>query len=450
MNIYTVYSSGNHVEGQSQSCPTNCPVNDCPVGFRKHLKTCLQESASSRHDNPLNISLAEQECVYQGGRLYQPRSTRTLNAASVLIPRAYDGTQTSQTAWGIHAWAPQAGLQQEKAIGMTYNLSEETPSLYYKDGSKVPSGLIAAKLNWATDFPLTNDSSRTCVTLQQIDQLSNNDCQFTDKDSRALSYICEARPFTTVEGPLENPGKACLFPFKKSADGDWHHSCVYDPLPDNKWNIWCPTKVDGDGVMVDGEVGNCDDERNTAYDGPDADNTCKLPFFYDGRWYENCTLYPRDDYWCATKVDPVTREMVNSASDWGFCPDHLYDKTEECPDNYDRLEDLCVRISPYRLSWDAAEAKCQTEGAHLLSILSQTVQFKLMLLIKKKESTKNFFEVNKWSTKELEGYWIGGTVRPCLTLCQSGYNLFNCLFLIMRKEYSKLIHTSLSNDNDWL
>ena len=74
-------------------------------------------------------------------------------------------------------------------------------------------------------------------------------------------------------------------------------------------------KVDGDGVMIEGEAGNCEDERNTAYDGPDADNTCKLPFFYDGRWYENCTLYPRDDYWCATKVDPNSRQMIDRKFD---------------------------------------------------------------------------------------------------------------------------------------
>ena len=310
-----VDGQGYHVEGQTLPCPLNCPVNDCPVGFRKHLKTCLQESASSRHDNPGNISLAEQECVFQGGRLYQPRSTRSLNAASVLIPRAYNGMYIAVSAWGIHAWAPQAGISQETAIGMSYNLTELEPSLYYKDGSKVPSGLIAAKLSWSNGYPLTNDTSRTCISLQDISSLSNNDCEYADKDSRALSYICEARPFTTVAGPLDNPGKACVFPFRRSAGGAWHHSCVYDPLPDNKWNIWCPTAVDAEGVLVDGEAGNCEDERNTAYDGPDADNTCKLPFFYDGRWYENCTLYPRDDYWCATKVDPVSRQMIDRKFD---------------------------------------------------------------------------------------------------------------------------------------
>ena len=195
---------------------------------------------------------------------------------------------------------------------MVYNFSVTPPELYYNDGSKVPNGLVAAKMNWGTNFP-TITNTETCITLRNIDELSNNDCnKYSDKTSIALSYICEARNFiTTVEGPLDNPGKACVFPFKLEAGGEWQHSCLYDPLPNNKWNVWCATKVDDDGVMVPDEVGNCDDERNTAYDGPDADNTCKLPFFYDGRWYENCTLYPRDDYWCATKVDPVSREMLD-------------------------------------------------------------------------------------------------------------------------------------------
>ena len=67
--------------------------------------------------------------------------------------------------------------------------------------------------------------------------------------------------------------------------------------------------MDAEGVVT--AKGNCDDERNTAFDGPDADNTCKMPFFWDGRWYENCTLYPKDDYWCATKINPDTREMLD-------------------------------------------------------------------------------------------------------------------------------------------
>ena len=419
---------GFHVEGSTIPCPTNCDLNDCPVGFRKHLKTCLQESSSSRNDNPISVGEAEEQCLFQGGRLYQPRSTRSLNAASVVLPKVYDGGQSLLTeAWGIHNWARDTNIPEETAIGMVYNFTEQPPILYYNDGSKVPSGLVAAKLNWKSGFP-TAVNTEACVTLQQLDKLSNSDCnKYTNKTTLALSYVCEARSYiTTVDGQLENPGKACVFPFKLEAGGKWHHSCLYDPLPESKWNVWCATQVDGDGVMVPDAKGNCDDERNTAYDGPDADNTCKLPFFYDGRWYENCTLYPRDDYWCATNVDPVSREMVDgkycsknilnksetclAASDWGFCPDHLFDRTEECSENYDRVDDICVRISPYRLKFQDAEDKCQSEGGHLLSIMSQAVQTKLNALLRKKESDKDFFEVNKWSTTELDGYWTGGHV----------------------------------------
>lgn len=102
--------------------------------------------------------------------------------------------------------------------------------------------------------------------------------------------------------------------------------------------------------------------------------------------------------------------VFTESSDWGYCPGHLYDKTEECSENYDRVEDICVRISPYRLGWEAAEEKCKTEGGHLLSILSEAIQMGVNRLLKKKESIKDFFEINKWSTGELDGYWTGGMV----------------------------------------
>ena len=74
--------------------------------------------------------------------------------------------------------------------------------------------------------------------------------------------------------------------------------------------------------MLPDSKGICVDERNTAYGGAglswffslsiinnlsnvflkkknilkyhlDADNTCKIPFFLEGVWYENCTLGDR-------------------------------------------------------------------------------------------------------------------------------------------------------------
>ena len=69
-----------------------------------------------------------------------------------------------------------------------------------------------------------------------------------------------------------------------------------------------------------------------------------------------------------------------------------------------------MRISPYKLTWDEAEAKCQAEGAHLVHIMNEKVQMSLMQLIKKKERDKSYFELNNWSTQDLEGYWTGGIV----------------------------------------
>ena len=88
----------------------------------------------------------------------------------------------------------------------------------------------------------------------------------------------------------------------------------------------------------------------------------------------------------------------------------LISKPEECSENYDRVADVCVRISPYKLTWEDAETKCQTEGSHLLHIMSEAVQKGLVALIKKKEAVKSFFALNTWSTEELEGYWTGGMV----------------------------------------
>lgn len=70
-----------------------------------------------------------------------------------------------------------------------------------------------------------------------------------------------------------------------------------------------------------------------------------------------------------------------------------------------------MRVSPYKLKWQDAEAKCQTEGAHLIHIMNEAVQKGVEKLIKKLQLTKTFFEVNKWSTDELEAYWTGGMVR---------------------------------------
>ena len=96
--------------------------------------------------------------------------------------------------FGIHSWASEdPALVQNIGLGMEYR--QET--LYYRDGSRVPAGLVSAKLDWRSGHP-TSDTNNSCVTLQNIDQLTNTDCDFSDKSQASLSYICEARPATTV------------------------------------------------------------------------------------------------------------------------------------------------------------------------------------------------------------------------------------------------------------
>ena len=112
-------------------------------------------------------------------------------------------------------------------------------------------------------------------------------------------------------------------------------------------------------------------------------------------------------------MDPNSREPTNTTTKWGYCPEHLILRPEDCAENYDRVEDSCVRISPYPLTWSDAEDKCVEEGGHLLHILTQEVQDGVEALIKSKLRLKDFFTTDKWSTglsSDHEQYWIGGKV----------------------------------------
>ena len=321
-----VDENGVHVEGARAPCPANCAVSDCPVGFMRHLSTCIQESASIQEDAPATVGQAEDRCLAQGGRLYQPRSKRTLAALKVKNKHFY---ATSKTTPGILGWA--GADKQQTAFGVMLPNNSGSSDLSYKDGSSFPSALINSEFVWGSGFPDTA-ANKSCVTIHdKAFTLGNNDCEDFSPGSNDvfLAYICEARPYTT-EKFSPNAGRPCHFPYRLEAGGGWRHSCSYGVKETGQDYAWCPTAVDDEGVMVTDTIGDCVDERNTAYAGvgknilfysikipynkikpiphlSDADNTCKIPFFYDGVWFENCTLYPQDDYWCPTEVDPVTR-----------------------------------------------------------------------------------------------------------------------------------------------
>ena len=306
----------NHIPGREATCPPECQKSDCPVGFWPHLGTCLQDSSSFPADSQISIPAAEEACMAQGARLYQPRSTRSIAALAKRTQQFHDKIyNVGQAGWnGILGWS----TSQETAIGIILDYIPGGYNLLYRDGSTVPPGLTKdlSGLEWKTDFPIINESM-PCVNFVEKGYVINNGCDgYSDGVASNLSYICEARPFTTIDG--DDTFKPCHFPFKKTPESDFIHSCVYDT------KVWCATEVDENGVVKKGKTGICEDERNTAYAGPGnmtkieflfvhiygisgADTTCKLPFFLDGIWYENCTLYPREWHWCPTEVDPKNR-----------------------------------------------------------------------------------------------------------------------------------------------
>ena len=177
-----------------------------------------------------------------------------MKSLATRTPELYDKTyKAGQEGWaGIIGWEP----LQETAIGITIEYSNSSYTLSYRDGSTVPSGLTKdlSGLEWSEGYPELN-KSLTCINLVNKGYIKNSVCDGT----LYLSYICEARPVTTIAG--DHPKQACRFPFKISGGQPWRHSCVYDG-----GEPWCATQVGEDGVST--MTGLCQDERNTAYTGP--------------------------------------------------------------------------------------------------------------------------------------------------------------------------------------
>ena len=254
----SVDEDGHHVVGNEGLCPQDCAVSDCPMGFWSHLGTCIQESASTLDDAFATVAEGESKCMEQGGRLYQPRSTRSLKGLEVKTPQFYNKDDTDVK--GILGWANDL----HTSIGILSDNSDGDNKIFYKDGSSVPYGLTRDPegLEWQVPFYPAIDG--TCVMWKEKEKMANLDCEGYSVDGAPyLAYVCEAKPMTTTD-----KFKHCHFPFKETADGPLRHSCIYAIDDKKKPYGWCATSVDADGVMVSGEIGKCDDERNTVYSGP--------------------------------------------------------------------------------------------------------------------------------------------------------------------------------------
>ena len=102
ISLLQVDSEGVHIPGSEAVCPSSCPSTNCPIGFWPHLKTCIQVSASTPEDSPASVEEAETSCVSQGGRLYQPRSTRSLQLLQRRSPEFFKSGNSGGT--GILSW----------------------------------------------------------------------------------------------------------------------------------------------------------------------------------------------------------------------------------------------------------------------------------------------------------------------------------------------------------
>jgi len=125
---------------------------------------------------------------------------------------------------GSKSILPQASGNVRVAIGV--NFSVESNELFYKDGSAFPYSLIeiSGDWSWLNSNP-SLDVEKTCIFLKNGNQFVNDVCNGYSVDGKDyLSYICEARPLQTL-GPKPS---ACHFPFKRSTNDEWHHSCIYE------------------------------------------------------------------------------------------------------------------------------------------------------------------------------------------------------------------------------
>lgn len=255
---------GTHVAGNEADCLTGekaCFHSVCPVGFWPHGGTCTQESASHPDNVVPSVTEAEARCMKQGARLYQPRSIRSLQLLTrrtmAFFHQQFSGS--ASTLLPLHT--------QETALGITARVEGSEVSLWYRDGSQVPAGMLSfGGLVWAAGYPIL-DPDRTAINFVALGKIGNSmPSNFSYGGKPWLTYICEARPFTTVGG--DDPGKPCHFPFRATTNSRWSHSCFYDKDVLGRDLAWCATEVDADGVVVPGKTGAVEDERSTAYAGP--------------------------------------------------------------------------------------------------------------------------------------------------------------------------------------
>eukprot|EP00096_Caligus_rogercresseyi_P009344 TRINITY_DN3157_c0_g1_i3.p1 TRINITY_DN3157_c0_g1~~TRINITY_DN3157_c0_g1_i3.p1 ORF type:complete len:187 (+),score=6.56 TRINITY_DN3157_c0_g1_i3:58-561(+) len=114
-----------------------------------------------------------------------------------------------------------------------------------------------------------------------------------------------------ILGCLTKNGEFCLFPFK-------FMEVSYDECTNVGFGntMWCATKRTQSGEVT--AYGVCSDScPRTSTIGPDVCGSlegqrCVFPFVYKGNTYNGCTTLDNSGRpWCATSINPSTKEYVN-------------------------------------------------------------------------------------------------------------------------------------------
>ena len=375
----------NHIEDTNNrgTCSSSCNVQNCPVGYFKHHKTCLRISARTDHDSWISTEQAEEQCRKEGGRLYQPRDIKSFKS---LLISEFEHLQPNRSHF-LHR-----GKESFIALGARANFS----LISYLDGSR--AYMLESIMNNQGNLLKYNNEEK-CIMLDKNGKLTLTKCEgYFDGQyghQAQLGYICEAKHIVTKEG------KSCVFPFREIENSQLHTSCKYDIMK----RPFCATAVDDLGVVQNNELGFCQDERQIAYDGPGSGEECIIPFMYDGILRDSCALKPRDSFWCPTKLKNVDEntDLIETIDEWGYCTDFLKPSLD-CPETYEKISNTCVRVSFTAAEHKAAEEKCFKEGGALISIPSE--EFRLAVV----DHIGNVSSKHNYSSIVLTNFWIGGTL----------------------------------------
>ena len=403
--------NNNHVDGEENigTCQDQCNVQNCPIGFFFLTGNCYLMSARVPSDLVTSTEEAENLCLEKGARLYQPRDYALteeflkweedyLKPAPDFHFKYRDDLERSSIALGAYQ-------DYDGGKGGLIMYNDKTRAYYLESLEEDQGGSISKVSNSYT--------GKACISFTISGKIKATVCEDFTNSKEPVGYICEARIIHTIEGP--STGKVCQLPF--TLDGSInYHSCVYNQTARYSW---CPTKLGLNGEILPENVGNCPDEREITYKGPGSGKMCNFPFLHNRVWYDTCAFLPKPELWCPTILNP-TRMFDEAVDEFGYCTKY-FSSGADCSENYSPVDGKCIRVSPFPETFDAASAKCDSEGAQLLSIHDDATIPPIKAHIA--QNKENKVQYLPEFSPDLSAYWVGGVVNNYLwTWISSGKN----------------------------